>query len=203
MPSARSKLAPYFSGETEHSVEDFLEEYEGLADKCALNKVQKVETVIRYVNPTQRYIWKSLPGFIGHDWDDLCLELREQYVDPTIEGQFSKQKLLDFANKYARKRMDDKTDVINYHRKFNTLGKPLLDSGRITTGEYNAIFWRGFHPEDRQALHERLIAKQPDKLKGQAFSIKDVLKIARAVFLGDDDFLSQEPSPQRNGSDRT
>ena len=160
-----------------------------------------METVIRYVNPTQHYIWKSLPGFISCDWDDLCLKLREQYVNPTIKGQFSKQKLLDFANKYARKRMDDETDVINYHRKFNTLGKPLLDSGRITTGEYNTIFWCRFHPEDRQALHERLIAKQPDKLKGQAFSIKDVLKIARAVFLGDDDFLLQEPSPQQNGSD--
>jgi len=51
-------------------------------------------------------------------------------------------------------------------------------------------------------LHERLIAKHPDKPKGQAFSIKEVLKIARAVFSGDNDFLYQEPSPRRNESDR-
>ena len=91
--------------------------------------------------------------------------------------------------------MGDETDVINYQRKFNLLGKTLLDSGCITKGEYNAIFWCGFHLEDRQELHERLIAKHLDKPKGQAFSIKEVLKITRAIFSGDNDFLYQELSP--------
>ena len=159
--------------------------------------------VIRYIDRSQRHVWQALPGYIDHDWDDFCDELCEEYVNPTTEGQFSKQKLLDFTNKYTRKRMGDKTDVINYQHKFNSLGKTLLDLGCITKGEYNAIFWCGFHPEDRQELHERLIAKHPDKPKGQAFSIKDVLKIARAVFSGDNDFLYQEPPPRRNESDHT
>ena len=202
MPSKRSKLAPFYSGEVEHPIEDFLDEYEELADKCGLTGPQKVETVIRYVDRSQRHVWQALPGYIDRKWDDFRDELCEEYVNPTTEGQFSKQKLLDFANKYARKRMGDETDVINYQRKFNSLGKTLLDSGRITKGEYNAIFWRGFHLEDRQEMHERLIAKHPDKPKGQAFSIKEVLKIARAVFSGDNDFLYQEPPPRRNESDR-
>jgi len=108
---------------------------------------------------------------------------------------------VDFVDKYARKHIDDETDVINYHRQFNTKGKFLLDSGRVTQGEYNTIFWRGFHREDRHALHERLIAKQPDRPQGRAFDIQDVLNIARAVFLGDDDFYSQELPPQRNDID--
>jgi len=161
-----------------------------------------VETVIRYVNRSQRHVWQALPGYTDRNWDDFHDELCEEYVNPTTEGQFSKQKLLDFANKYARKRMSDETDVINYQRKFNSLSKTLLESGRITKGEYNAIFWCGFHPEDRQELHKHLIAKHLDKPKGQAFSIKEVLKIARAVFSGDDDFLYQEPPPRRNESDR-
>ena len=192
MPSKRSKLAPHFTGEVEHLIEDFLDEYKELADKCGLTGPQKVETVIWYVDRSERHVWQALPGYINHDWDELCDKLHEEYVNPTTEGQFSKQKLLDFASKYARKRMSDETDVINYQRKFNSLGKTLLGSGRITKGEYNAIFWRRFHLEDCQELHERLIAKHPDKPKGQAFSIKDVLKIARAVFSGDDDFLLQE-----------
>ena len=97
--------------------------------------------------------------------------------------------------------MDDETDVINYHQQFNTKGKFLLDSGRVTQGEYNAIFWRGFHHEDWHALCKHLIAKQPDRPQGQAFNIQDVLNIARAVFLGDNDFYSQEPPPWRNNID--
>jgi len=82
-------------------------------------------------------------------------------------------------------------------------GKILLDSSRVTQGEYNTIFWRGFHRNDRQALCKHLIAKQPNRPMGQAFDIQDVLNIARAVFLGDDDFISQEPPPQRDNIDCT
>ena len=99
--------------------------------------------------------------------------------------------------------MEEEADVINYHRDFNTLSKPLLDAGWITVGERNAIFWHGFHPDDRQALQGRLIAKQPDRPKGQAFDLQDVLQTARAIFSGDDDFFFQEPSLRRSGSDRT
>ena len=50
MPSKQSKLALHFTGEVEHLIEDFLDEYEELADKCGLTSPQKVETVIWYVN---------------------------------------------------------------------------------------------------------------------------------------------------------
>jgi hypothetical protein len=56
MPSARSKLAPYFSGEVHDPIEEFLQEYEELADSNGLTRRQKVETIIRYVNPSQRDI---------------------------------------------------------------------------------------------------------------------------------------------------
>jgi len=42
----RSKLVPHFTGEVEFPIQDFLEEYEELADKCGLTNFQKVETVI-------------------------------------------------------------------------------------------------------------------------------------------------------------
>lgn len=132
MPSARSKLAPCFSGEIEHPIEDFLEEYEGIADKHGLSEREKVETIIRYVIRSERHVWKSLSGYADRDWDEFRAQLCKEYVNPSAEGQFSRQKLIDFANKYARKRMQDEADVINYHRQYNTLSKVLLDSGRIT-----------------------------------------------------------------------
>jgi len=195
MPSVQSRLAPRFTGNVNQPIEDFLEEYEELADKCGLTSLQKVETVIRYVDRSQRYVWQNLPGYIARDWLDFRDELCDEYVSPTLEGQFSRQKLIDFAAKYARKRMGNETDVINYQRQFNNQSKVLLGTGRITVGEHNAIFWRGFHPEDQRTLRERLIAMHPNMPQGQAFDLKDVFNIARAIFSGDDDFLLQEPSP--------
>ena len=69
MPSIRSKLAPYFSGKISQPIEEFLEEYDELADKHGLTNRQKVDTVIRYVNEQQRHIWRSLDGFLNRDWN--------------------------------------------------------------------------------------------------------------------------------------
>jgi len=132
MPSVRSKLTPHFTGKVKFPIQDFLEEYEELADKCGLTNFQKVEIVIRYVDRSQRHIWQSLPGYINHNWDDFCDDLGNEYVNPSAEGQCSRQKLAELANRYARKHMDDETDVTHYHRKFHTLTKTLVNSGRIT-----------------------------------------------------------------------
>src|SRR6266850_6962092 len=202
MPSARSKTAPFFSGNIDNPIEDFLQEYEELADSYRLNSRQKVETVIQYVAQSQRDIWKSLEGYINHDWVDLCCDLCDEYIDPTLQGRYSKQKLQDYTNKRARHQIEDEEDVLKYYRIFNRLSKPLLDSDRITTGERNTAFWRRFHPDDRKALHERLIAKKPDMPRGHAFDYKDILSIARAIFSGDDDFYLQEAPSRRHESDR-
>ena len=91
--------------------------------------------------------------------------------------------------------MEEEANVINYHCDFNTLSKPLIEARRITEGEQNAIFWHGFHPDDRWVLCERLIAKQLDKPSREAFDLQDVLQTAIAIFSGDDDFYFQEPPP--------
>jgi len=189
MLSMRLKLVPHFSGEIEHPIEDFLEEYEELADSCGLSNLQKVEMIIWYVDRSQRHIWQSLPGYINRKWDDFRDNLCKEYVTPSAENQFSRQKLVEFANKYARRCMNNETDVINYQCQFNNLAKVLVKSGRITERECNTTFWHSFHPNDQKALHERLITKYPDQPRGQAFNHKDILRTARAVFSGDDDFI--------------
>ena len=90
MPSKQSKLAPFYSGEVEHPIKDFLDQYKELADKYGLTGPQKVETVIWYVDCSQRHVWQALPGYIDCNWDDFRDELCEEYVNPTTKGQFSK-----------------------------------------------------------------------------------------------------------------
>jgi len=133
----QSRLVPHFSSNINQLIEDFLEEYEELADKCSLTSLQKVETVIQYIDCSQRHIWQNLPGYIAHNWLDFC----NKYISPTPKRQFSRQKLVDFASKYAWKCMGDETDIINYQCQFNAQSKVLLSSGRITVGKCNAIFW--------------------------------------------------------------
>ena len=71
----------------------------------------------------------SLSAFVHHDWDDLCCKLHKEYISPTAQGWFSKQKLVELTNCSVQLPMEEETDVINYHHDFNTLSKPLLEAG--------------------------------------------------------------------------
>ena len=171
MPSPRSKTALRFLGKIDILIKDFLREYEELADSCRLTQCQKVETVIWYVSTSQRHIWTSLAGFTARDWSNLCQQLHKEYISPSTQGQYLKQKLVELANSSVELPMEEEADMINYHRDFNMLSKPLLEARQITEGEQNTIFWHGFHPDNCRALQERLIAKQLDKPNREAFDL--------------------------------
>jgi hypothetical protein len=74
--------------------------------------------IIWYIDPSQHDLWKYLEGYITCDWNDLCLDLHQEYIDPTPQGQYSKQKLLEFTGKTSNLQMEDKGDIIKYYRSF-------------------------------------------------------------------------------------
>ncbi|KAH9960603.1 hypothetical protein BC827DRAFT_1268006 [Russula dissimulans] len=88
--------------------------------------------------------------------------------------------------------MYEEEDVLRYHRQFLLLSKPLYNNRSITPQQCNALFWRGFHPNDRAAMLSCLIAKHPEQPCRQAFDLKEVLKIALAIFTGDEPLMAEE-----------
>ncbi|SRR6266702_2360099 len=78
--------------------------------------------------------------------------------------------------------MHDEEDVIQYYRQFLVFCQPLVDTHKITDDKQDSAFWYGFHPDDREALFPRLIAKHPNQSIDQSYSLKDVYKATHAVF---------------------
>ena len=112
-------------------MDNFLWEYEELANGHGLTEQQKVDWVIRYVDRSQRDLWKSLDGYAASDWVDLCNELQGMYLETPLERKYSKRKLSDFVNQTSKVRINEEKDVLNYFRQFNLLSKLLVDSCRL------------------------------------------------------------------------
>ncbi|KAH8977017.1 hypothetical protein EDB92DRAFT_1822827 [Lactarius akahatsu] len=182
MPSAHERKAPFFSGRVGDPLDEFLREYEELATTYALTPQQKVETVLRYIPHDLRDLWKILDGYTGHDWALFRQSLERIYEGTSAQSRHSKQKLYDFAHYNSRTRMRDEEDIIHYYRQFLVFCQPLIEDHRITTDERDYAFWYGFHPEDRDKLSPRLLAKFPDQPIGQPYNFNEVFKIARAAF---------------------
>ena len=83
MPPPHSYDAPYYSGQVGDPIEDFLREYEELADGCNLTEQQKVEKITHYICPELRYLWKSHNGYQACNWANFRLELEAIYEEPS------------------------------------------------------------------------------------------------------------------------
>ncbi|KAH9031573.1 hypothetical protein EDB84DRAFT_1600373 [Lactarius hengduanensis] len=119
----------------------------------------------------------------------------------TPRHQATREKLLNYVQESARKRMYCEDDVLQYYRKFICLSIPLVHTGHLSEVERDAAFWCGFHPKDRSRLRSPLLAKYPYQLDDDPFPFADVLSCARAAFAYRDPFPSwpqEEPFKPRN-----
>lgn len=123
-------------------IEDFLSEYEELADEYGLTDRQKVKTIICYIPLSLRDFWKSLDGCLAHSWMDLRLTPEEIYESTSARSRHSKQKLLDLVRHSSKSCMNNE-DVLCYYRQILTLSKPLLNAQRlrVSTNPRNNLFW--------------------------------------------------------------
>ncbi|KAH9010335.1 hypothetical protein EDB85DRAFT_2161436 [Lactarius pseudohatsudake] len=190
MPSPRSKFAPYYSGCAD-SFEDFVEEFEALAYDCALTDPQRVDMIIRYVDPSIREFWKSLNGYRSRDWPLFRQSLVTIFGNPIPRHQIMRQKLHSHVQDSSRRRMDCEDDVSQYYRQFLCYSAPLVHTGHLSEEERDAAFWYGFHPEDRKVVWPRLLGKNPLQPPDVPFHFEDVFDCARAAFAYDNYF----PSP--------
>ncbi|KAI9450243.1 hypothetical protein BJY52DRAFT_1192006 [Lactarius psammicola] len=195
MPPPRSEYAPYYSGYAD-AFEDFLDEFEGRAYDCELTDPQRVDAIIRYVDPSIRELCRSLNGFRPRNWPVFRQSLLDTFGRTTPRPQVMRQKLQCYIQNSSRSRMDCIDDVLQYYRQFLCYSAPLVHAGHLTEEDRDAAFWRGFHPEDCKVLWPRLIGKNPIQPPDTPFYFEDVFHCARAAFAYDGASLSWSPEYQ-------
>ncbi|KAH9956553.1 hypothetical protein BGW80DRAFT_1187177 [Lactifluus volemus] len=184
MPGPRSKKAPSFAGSRAESIDDFLLEYEELADFYQLSEEQKVETITRYTSPDFKDYWKDLAGYATLDWAWFCQSLRHAHPKRGPSERYTKQRLFDYASKCSLTRIRDEEDVLVYYQHFAQLAAALLSSQRLTAEDQDKAFFYGFHPDDRQILAPRILSNNPQLNSCDTYPISEVLDAARRVFAG-------------------
>ncbi|KAN0102336.1 hypothetical protein V8E52_012048 [Russula decolorans] len=115
MPSRHSQHAPYFSSRHGDPIEDFLDEYEELANSHGLTSREKVKTIIRYISRSLRDLWESLDSYSARDWTDFRLALKKIHKatpTPDCRASYSEERLLDFIQRTSKSYLCDERDVL-------------------------------------------------------------------------------------------
>lgn len=66
------------------------------------------------------------------------------------------EKLFDLVRHSSKAYMSDEEDVLCYCRQFFIFSMPILNAQRLSNGQRNELFWRGFHRRDRAEMYTRL-----------------------------------------------
>ena len=185
MPAAKSRRAPRFTGQDDEIFLEFLQEYEDLADRNGLTGKQKVETIIRYVPRSLRNLWVTLPGYRAAKWRRFRTELEGLYPDIAGQTRCTRQDLAEFVELSARSLIHDENDVMRYYRNFLTIALPLVDDRKITSYDFNAEFFRGFHIDDQDILADQVFRINPRHPVNEPFDVHDVVDVARRYFAAD------------------
>ena len=86
MPDPRSRHAPDYDMDYPDELEDFLEEFEGLARKYRLTSREKSKVVVKYVGRKTGVVWKDLKGY-DEDYELMRRKIMQKTVWPD-EAQY-------------------------------------------------------------------------------------------------------------------
>jgi hypothetical protein len=107
--------APYFSGQPNDPLTDFLHEYDMIATSHGLTDQQKVECILQYIPFSMCDLWRMLTGFSTSDWAAFQAALDCLYPDTAAATCYTRQGLMDFIDMAVCTHMHDKDDVMQYY----------------------------------------------------------------------------------------
>jgi len=183
MPGFRSNNAPFFLTNDNTPITNFLHKFTALADDYRLTDSQKVETIMRYVPPKTYTFWSTFPSYVAKNWSAFCTNLENMYPDTEADTHYTKKGLQELVDQANQTRLHDENDVITYYRDFHEISNHLT-AAQLSDEEWNAEFFMGFHPDDREILSNRLYSLKPNHPLRQPHDLKDVYQVARSYFSG-------------------
>ncbi|KAH9018927.1 hypothetical protein EDB85DRAFT_2154176 [Lactarius pseudohatsudake] len=180
MPPPHSEHAPYFSQKNVQALKQALNEYEALADSCRLTDRQKVKTTTHYVPPFRRAFWKLLSGYDSGNWPLY----RRSLEDFAYARTRDLRELYNFVQRSSKVRITQEEEVHQYYQEFVALSQRLVRFCWLTEDYRDAMFWCGFHPDDRVLFFPLLEVKCPFQPEELAFNYEDVFEVAIIVLAG-------------------
>jgi hypothetical protein len=110
----------------------------------------------RYVPSRLREFWQTLDGYATNDWRTYRASIEKIYPDTSASTRFTKKALHELVDSWARTPMRGEEDVLQYYRRFLEYSNPLRTAQTLSEEDRNAEFFKGFHPEDREVINDRL-----------------------------------------------
>ncbi len=125
MPVPGTPGAPFFEGA---NVTEFLERYGDQCEDAALKDSDKVKRLPRYCSLSIGQYIKTLPEWIGRNWEELSAVMEEEYKDQDTFQQMNSRSFLEALKAKPRTTEDD---VRQFIRQYTAVSAALVKKGQL------------------------------------------------------------------------
>ena len=145
LPLPGQSGAPFFEGE---DVEEFLTDWEQLADTCGLSKRDKVKMVPGYVKWSLRHTVRMLGAYASGawEWDDFRQQMANEFIG---------QSMVSVVHELQNYCSTEHEDIVTYTRKFNSLSTKVEDE-EMTEREVCRLYLGGLPERVRLKILESI-----------------------------------------------
>ncbi|KAJ7441711.1 hypothetical protein FB451DRAFT_1058078 [Mycena latifolia] len=138
---------------------------------------------MRYISREDEVLWKvcNQPGPPPTTWAEFKTKVQELYPGSDGVRMFTLKDLQTLLGERSLKKIRDKVNFSEYHRRFCTIASHLLAEGKMSTIEEQREFPKGMDEHFRNRVYRRLQIVKPHHPSDTPYALEDMVKAAKHI----------------------
>jgi len=184
MPILGTKQAPKkFKGDYRH-VEDFINHYERLLQRCNVtDEKEKCHNLRQYCSSVVKETIEGMQDYITPDWTKLKAMILKFYDAERNEQRYTERDLTAFVRVTRNQQVSSVNGFRTYQRSFCRVGGWLRNQGKITDTQFQRYFWSGLPKKLRQQIEGRILQAKPNHDLSKPFDVIDIVAAVDKLFM--------------------
>src|SRR6266481_7867192 len=187
LPVRHSRKAPHFNPACPSTLQDYLYDYELLAEATQLTPAEQLAKCTQYLERSIRMDWETLPKFQATppNWKAFKAALFRDYPDAQ-EPEPSSAELNKFIEEHSHRNISSLPKFASFNRRFRRITYRLLASNCVCLLEVQKAYTKSIHPELGQLIHIYLVTEKVPHIRGEPYTVEQVREAAEYIFKGSD-----------------
>src|SRR6266481_7189367 len=187
LPVRHSCKAPHFNPACPSTLQDYLYNYELLAEAAQLTPAEQLAKCTCYLERDIRMDWETLPEFkaMPPDWKAFKAALFRDYPDAR-DPEPSLVDLDKFIKEHSHWSILSLSEFASFNQQFRRLTYFLLASNCVCRLEVQKAYTKSIDPELLRLIHIYLVTEKVPHIMGEPYTVEQVREAAEYVFEGND-----------------
>ena len=167
--------APHFNPACPSTLQDYLYDYELLAEAAHLTPAEQLARCTRYLESDIRMDWETLPEFKATppDWKAFKAALYRDYPD-AANPEPSSADLDKFIEEHSYQMISSLSEFSSFNQQFRRLTNCLLASNRVCQLEVQKAYTKSIDPELCRLIHIYLTTEKVPHISGEPYMVEQV-----------------------------